>query len=79
MYIQELIDERRDLDKKTERHDLFSSLLEANLEEDEGSRTRLDDSELIGIFIFFLKFIGCLKYENACPDRKHIHFPSCGS
>ena len=59
MYIQELIDERRDLDKKTERHDLFSSLLEANLEEDEGSRTRLDDSELIGIFIFSLKFIGC--------------------
>lgn len=55
MYMQEMIDERRTSDKKSDSHDLFTKLLEANLEEVEGSHTRLDDSELIGnIFIFLL-------------------------
>ncbi|THH06465.1 hypothetical protein EW145_g4070 [Phellinidium pouzarii] len=54
-YMQEMIDERRDAQKKPERRDLFSSLLDANMEEAEGTETRLEDSELIGdIFIFLL-------------------------
>ena len=46
--MQEMIDERRNAEKKPERHDLFSSLLDANLAEAEGNESRLEDSELIG-------------------------------
>ncbi|KAL5522930.1 hypothetical protein ACEPAF_1197 [Sanghuangporus sanghuang] len=54
-YMQEMIDERRNAEKKPERHDLFSSLLDANMAEAEGNESRLEDSELIGnIFIFLL-------------------------
>ncbi|EJC99158.1 614/534 cytochrome P450 [Fomitiporia mediterranea MF3/22] len=54
-YMQEMIDERRSAEKKPERHDLFSSLLDANMDEAEGQGSRLADSELIGnIFIFLL-------------------------
>ncbi|KAI5119153.1 hypothetical protein M0805_005232 [Coniferiporia weirii] len=53
-YMQEMIDERRNAEKKPERHDLFSSLLDAN-QEAEDVETRLSDTELIGnIFIFLL-------------------------
>ena len=47
--MQEMIDERRTAEKKPERYDLFSSLLDANMEETEGMGTRLKDSELIGV------------------------------
>lgn len=43
----EMIAERRNSDKKEERYDLFSSLLDANELEDEG-QVKLRDSELIG-------------------------------
>ncbi|KAH8110025.1 614/534 cytochrome P450 [Phellopilus nigrolimitatus] len=51
-YMQAMIDDRKKAEKKVERHDLFSSLLDANQDE---AGTRLEDSELIGnIFIFLL-------------------------
>ena len=49
--MQEMIDERRSAEKKAERYDLFSSLLDANLEEAE-AETRLSDEGLIGILLF---------------------------
>lgn len=54
--MQEMIDERRQSEVKAERHDLFNSLLDANMDEEnmKGGVT-LDDSELLGnIFIFLL-------------------------
>lgn len=54
--MQEMIDERRLSEVKAERHDLFNSLLDANMDEEnmKGGVT-LDDSELLGnIFIFLL-------------------------
>lgn len=48
LYMQEMIDERRNAEKRPERPDLFSNLLDANMEEEEGKETRLADSELIG-------------------------------
>ena len=55
-YMQEMINERRAAEVKAERHDLFSSLLDANMDE-ELAKTggTLVDSELLGnIFIFLL-------------------------
>ncbi|KAK0466747.1 cytochrome P450 [Desarmillaria tabescens] len=50
-YMLEMIRHRRTSDKKEERYDLFSGLLDAN----EGDISQLSESELIGnIFIFFL-------------------------
>ena len=54
--MQEMIDERRAAEVKAEQHDLFSSLLGANMDE-EMAKTGgiLADSELLGnIFIFLL-------------------------
>ena len=45
-YMQEMIDARKAMEKRPERFDLFTSLLDANIEEDEASK--LADSELIG-------------------------------
>ena len=49
--MQEMIDERRKAEKRPERFDLFTSLLDANMEEAEGGESRLLDSELIGMYI----------------------------
>ena len=46
-YMQEMINDRRNAEKRPERFDLFSSLLDANMEEMEGA-TKLLDSEMIG-------------------------------
>ena len=54
--MQEMINERRAAEVKAEQHDLFSSLLDANMDE-EMAKTGgiLADSELLGnIFIFLL-------------------------
>ena len=54
--MQEMIVARRTAEVKEERHDLFSSLLDANMDE-ELAKTggTLADSELLGnIFIFLL-------------------------
>ncbi|TDL22808.1 614/534 cytochrome P450 [Rickenella mellea] len=54
MYMQDMINERRDTEKRTERYDLFSSLLDASAEDSDGM-AKLSDSELTGnIFIFLL-------------------------
>lgn len=43
-----MIRARRQSEKKEERYDLFSSLLDANEEEVEEGQIKLQDSELIG-------------------------------
>ena len=48
-YMLEMIKARRQAEKKEERYDLFSSLLDANEEELEEGQIRLFDSELIGM------------------------------
>ncbi|TDL22814.1 cytochrome P450 [Rickenella mellea] len=54
IYMQEMIDERRNAERKVERYDLFSSLLDASEEGEDGS-TKLTDTELRGdVFIFML-------------------------
>ncbi|KZV66717.1 cytochrome P450 [Peniophora sp. CONT] len=53
-YMTQMIHSRRQLDEKEERHDLFSSLLDA-ADRDTESERKLQDSELIGnTFIFLL-------------------------
>ncbi|THH17554.1 hypothetical protein EW146_g3278 [Bondarzewia mesenterica] len=53
-YVVEMIRERRTSEKKEERYDLFSSLLDASEDVSDGE-TKLADSELIGnIFIFLI-------------------------
>lgn len=53
--MQEMIDERRASDVKSDRCDLFRNLLDANSGEFDRSDSRLSDDELIGnIFIFLL-------------------------
>nr|BAL05138.1 cytochrome P450 [Phanerodontia chrysosporium] len=55
-YMLELIQERRDAEKRDERHDLFSNLLDANDSDENGDGSvKLTDEELLGnIFIFML-------------------------
>ncbi|PCH40910.1 cytochrome P450 [Wolfiporia cocos MD-104 SS10] len=51
-YMFEMIEARRNAEKREERYDLFSSLLDANSSESEGALT---DSELMGnIFVFLI-------------------------
>lgn len=53
-YMIEMIQARKTAEKKEERYDLFSSLLDANEEETDGN-TKLSDSELMGnIFIYLI-------------------------
>ncbi|KAI0940039.1 hypothetical protein AcV5_001254 [Taiwanofungus camphoratus] len=53
-YMEEMIQTRKGAEKKEERYDLFSSLLDANEDELDG-KTKLSDSELMGnIFIFLI-------------------------
>lgn len=48
--MQEMIDERKIREKKDERHDLFSLLLDASEAETDGKQ-KLVDSDIIGLFI----------------------------
>ncbi|KZT71520.1 cytochrome P450 [Daedalea quercina L-15889] len=53
-YMQDMIDARKGSEKKEERYDLFSSLLDANEEEGDGA-AKLSDDELMGnIFIYLI-------------------------
>ncbi|KAL1946308.1 hypothetical protein VTO73DRAFT_15435 [Trametes versicolor] len=53
-YLKEMVQERRELGKKQESHDLFNSLLDANEGELE-SDARLTDSALLGnVFVFLV-------------------------
>ncbi|KAH9947226.1 cytochrome P450 [Amylocystis lapponica] len=49
-YMIEMIQARKKSEKKEERYDLFSSLLDANEDELDGQGSKLSDSELIGTF-----------------------------
>ncbi|KAK7457058.1 hypothetical protein VKT23_010360 [Stygiomarasmius scandens] len=54
-YMMEMITNRRNAEKKEERYDLFSSLLDANDEESPDGEAKLTERELIGnIFIFLI-------------------------
>lgn len=55
----EMIEERRGSEKKEQRYDLFTSLLDANEEESDGI-TKLSDSEVMGSFE-----IACV-FSRAC-------------
>ena len=59
-YMLEMIRERRTSGKVEERYDLFSSLLDANEEEEVGKR-KLSDHELIGMYR--LEARACLSME----------------
>ena len=48
--MQEMIEERRLSEKRPERYDLFSALLDANMDENVGGKNILTDSELRGLF-----------------------------
>jgi len=53
-YMTEMIERRRNSEKKQERYDLFSSLLDANDDESDGT-IKLSDSELMGnIFVYLI-------------------------
>lgn len=47
MYMSDMIKERRESEKKEERYDLFSSLLDASEAEGDGE-LKLTDTELMG-------------------------------
>ena len=51
MYMQEMIRARRTSEKREARHDLFSSLLDANADENADGEPALSDRELIGVSI----------------------------
>lgn len=51
--MQEMIDERRKAEKKVERHDLFSSLLDANMSELQSGQVLLSDEELTGKLVLY--------------------------
>ncbi|EMD35530.1 hypothetical protein CERSUDRAFT_116271 [Gelatoporia subvermispora B] len=54
LYMHEMVRARKQSEKKEERYDLMSSLLDANEDESDG-KTRLSDEELVGnIFIFLI-------------------------
>ena len=46
--MNEMIQTRRSQEKKDERYDLFSSLLDANEDEEDVTTNKLSDSELMG-------------------------------
>lgn len=47
LYMMEMVNARRNSEKKEERYDLFSSLLDAS-EEESDSQSKLTDRELLG-------------------------------
>lgn len=49
--MQEMINSRRTSEKRETRNDLFTLLLDANMDEGETEETKLVDSELIGIVV----------------------------
>ena len=68
-YMMEMIRARREAEKKEERYDLFSSLLDANEEETDG-QTRLSNSEVMGnIFVFLIAgHEVCILHESASSE-----------
>lgn len=52
--MREMIQARRQSEKKEERYDLFSSLLDANADDSDGTPA-LEDKELIGMSLSWMK------------------------
>ena len=71
--MHEMIRERRGSEKRDERYDLFSSLLDANEMEEPGSE-KLLDSELIGEF----RLASATRIGKKLTDtrwRQHVFIP----
>ncbi|OBZ67844.1 hypothetical protein A0H81_12320 [Grifola frondosa] len=88
-YIVEMVQARKTAEKKEERYDLFSSLLDANEEESEG-QMKLSDSELVGnIFIFLIAghevgnyYTSIILYQHiksVLPDGRRPNYEDMGS
>ena len=52
-YLKEMVQNRRSAEVKEERHDLFTSLLDAN-EDEADHEAKLTDSELFGTSSYYL-------------------------
>ena len=70
----EMVEERRNGNKGEGRHDLFSCLLDATLDES-NSDALLSDEELVGDSP--LRLFNVLRSHLTLPIREHIHFTSC--
>ena len=57
--MRDMIKERRDAEKKEERDDLFSSLLDAS-EAEADAQLKLSDSELVGEYGHHRSFMNCM-------------------
>jgi cytochrome P450 len=81
--MDEMIAARRTAEKKEEKYDLFSSLLDASDEAETEGESKISDAELRGnIFIFMIaghevwrNTVGCtiISLKSACRPR-HIHY-----
>lgn len=71
--MSEMIHERN-ASEKVERYDLFSSLLAANNEDEDG--VRLTESELIGLSLVVVYPIVLISLVRRHP-RKYFHLSSC--
>lgn len=69
----EMIEERRGSEKKEQRYDLFTSLLDANEEESDGI-TKLSDSEVMGSFEIACVFFSSVLMLNQ-SSRQHLRVP----
>lgn len=80
--MRHMIDARKGAEKKEERYDLFSSLLDANDEESDGA-AKLSDDELMGnIFIYLIAGheVGCARLlfcvvSTQAVGRRPRHIP----
>lgn len=73
-YMLEMIQIRRVAEKRVERYDLFSSLLDANEEPEEG-QIALTDRELIGNCTML--WLRTIRSPSHPIGRQHVHLPSC--
>ena len=72
--MRDMIKERRDAEKKEERDDLFSSLLDAS-EAEADAQLKLSDTELVGqCQNYYFCIINCMLKPIY---RKHLHLPHC--
>lgn len=70
----DMINDRRNSETKVEKHDLFSSLLDGNDDEDfeESGDTKLTDRELLGMRILSCPFCELVAL-NKLSCRQHFH------
>lgn len=62
-YMAEMIEDRRAAEKKEERYDLFSSLLDASDAESDGA-VKLTDNELLGEYHDFVRLVHQLNLHS---------------